>query len=162
MIRSAPLNLMLAAVLTSAAATAETVYRWVDKDGSVNFSSETPPGTPASRVSTLEVAPGPPPEDQQAAEERAQRTQDAADRLREERQAVKQSRQQAVALAEDEVRRAQAQLAKAQIQNPDDWQTIAGVGGRHLKPGYFDRVRAAQEALAKAQDKLARTQRDAR
>ena len=86
---------------------------------------------------------------------------DEADRLDEERAQAKQGRQQRVTQAEDSLRKAQTDLARAQVQTPDDWQTSAG-GGRHLKPSYRDRVRAAQEAVAQAQDRLTKAQRETR
>lgn len=156
------LSLGLASLLVSAGSSAETIYRWVDKDGSVSFSTAPPPGIPQAGITTIEVTPGPQAAEQQAAEERLQQIKDAADRMEEERAQAKQNRQQRVAKAEDDLRKAQADLARAQVQTPEDWQTIAGNGGRYLKPSYFDRVRAAQEVVAKAQDRLAQAQREAR
>ncbi len=156
------LRLGLAALLASAPVSAETIYRWVDKDGSVSFSSSPPPGMPKDRLNEVEVDPGPPAAQQQAADDRVRQIQGAADRMQEERQLAKQGRVERLAQAEDEVRQAQAVLARAQVQTPEDWQTIAGTGGRYLKPSYYDRVRAAQETLARAQERLAKAQREAR
>lgn len=160
---SAPrLGVGVAALLLSGACYAETIYRWVDKDGSVSFSSSPPPGMPKERLSEVEVEGGPPAERQQAAEERVRQIQDTADRMQQERTMAKMGGMERLAQAEDQVRQAQADLARAQVQTPEDWQTIAGGGGRYLKPNYYDRVRAAQEILARAQERLAKAQRDTR
>ena len=156
------LLLALGAALVSAAASADSVYRWVDKDGTVNFSSTPPAQTGAQDVGTVELTPGPTPEAQQAAEERARTIGDAADRLRDERLGSKDKKQDSVTEAERALKEAQAKYANAQVQTADDWQTIAGGGGRYLKESYFDRLRSAQEALNQAQENFARAKRDAR
>lgn len=155
------LCLGLLTLLASAPGSAETIYRWVDKDGSVSFSSSPPPGMPKGRLSEVEVDSALPPEQQQAAEERVRQLEDAAGRMQEERMMARKGGLERLAQAEDEVRQAQADLARAQVQTPEDWQTIVG-GGRHLKPSYFDRVRVAQETLARAQERLVKAQRDSR
>jgi hypothetical protein len=154
--------LALAGVLSNAPVPAQTVYKWVDRDGTVNFSSAPPPGTRQHEVGTVEIDPGPTPEAQQEADERVRALGDAADRMRDERVSGQEDKEATVSEAEAGLRRAQADLARAQIQNPEDWQTIAGGGGRFLKDNYFERIRAAQDAVKRSEENLARARRDAR
>lgn len=156
------LPLALGIAIASGPLLAESVYRWVDKDGTVNFSSTPPVNTGAQEVGTIELAPGPTPEEQNAAEELARTTGAAADRMRDERLGTNEKKQDSVADAELALKEAKEQYAKAQVQTPDDWQTIAGGGGRYLKESYFDRLRSAQEAVQKAEEDFARARRDAR
>ena len=156
------LLLALSAALASAPAPADSVYRWVDANGTVNFSSTPPANASARDVGTVDLAPGPTSEDQQTAEERAHAIGNAADRLREDRLSSKDKKQDSVTEAERALKEAQAKYANAQVQTADDWQTIAGGGGRYLKESYFDRLRSAQEALNQAQENFARAKRDAR
>lgn len=56
---SALLPALLAALLTSGSASAQTLYRWVDKDGRVHYSQQKPPPSDAKTVEQRRLGPAP-------------------------------------------------------------------------------------------------------
>ena len=128
-------------------ATSEPIYKSVDSEGRVSFSSKPPVG--ARQVEEIPIQPGPTAEQIEVTRARANRTLEQAKKS--ESPAAK--RRQATMAASGKVRNAQAALDKAKIIQPEDWQHLAN-GKRHLKQSYFDRVKEHEAVIAKAKKAL--------
>lgn len=74
---------LLLAGLVSQAATADPLYKWVDKEGRVTYSSTPPPGN--ARFETVKAPPTPTGEEIRQAEERARKTEEQASELEAQR-----------------------------------------------------------------------------
>jgi hypothetical protein len=136
-------------------ALAETVYQHIDAQGNVTFSSNPTPEGPGDRVMPVEVEPQVTPEQQEAAQRRADERHRAVERLGQEREAEQTAREEGIEAAERELRDAREALESAQEKTVDDWQYLA-TGGRVLKQSYLDRVEAAEERVRTAEDTLRR------
>ena len=153
-------SLLLAAVLGAAPPImAETVYKSVDADGRVTYSSEPPEKAVESKAVTL--PPGPSEAERKDAIKREKELQKAADRITGERAAAGSGRTKAVTDAQKELDEAQQRLEEAKVMHDSDWQGKAG-GGRRLKESYFERVERAEERVRQAEDESAKARRDVR
>ncbi|MGH6636616.1 MAG: DUF4124 domain-containing protein [Gammaproteobacteria bacterium] len=121
----------------------EPIYKSVDSEGRVSFSSKPPVG--ARQVEEIQIQPGPTADQIEATKARAKRTIEQAQKS----ESPAQKRRQAKMAASEKLREAQAALEKAKVIQPEDWQHLAG-GGRHLKQSYFDRVKHYEAAAEKA------------
>ena len=75
--------LLVGMLLTADAATAgDQIYKWVDANGNVSYSSTPPPGAAAQPV---DLPPAPPPAETEAARERERSLQELGDQLSQER-----------------------------------------------------------------------------
>ncbi len=128
-------------------ATSGPIYKSVDSEGRVSFSSKPPAG--ARQVEEIPIQPGPTAEQIEATKTRANRTLEQAEKS--ESPAAK--RRQATMAASEKVRNAQAALDKAKIIQPEDWQHLAN-GKWHLKQSYFDRVKEHEAVIEKAKKAL--------
>jgi len=124
-------------------ACSEPIYKSVDSEGRVSFSSKPPAG--ARQVEQIQIQPGPTAAQIEATKARAKRTIEQA----QERGSPAEEKRQAKMAASEKVRDAQTALEKAKVIQPEDWQHLAG-GGRHLKQSYFDRVKHYEAAVEKA------------
>ena len=140
-------------------ALAEEIFKSVDADGNVTYSS-VPPGE-AVDTQTVSVPDAPSEEQQQEAVQRDKQLQGAADSLAQERSARDKQRSGTVQDAEKARDQAKAQLERAQVKQDSDWQGLAG-GGRRLKESYFERVRNAEEELRQAEEAVSKARRDVR
>jgi hypothetical protein len=137
---------------------AESVYKSVDADGNITYSS-TPPAEAVDTVPVKLDQDVSAERKQQAAKLERQLEQSAKSATKDvERRRTKQASK--IDQSEQSVERAKQALEQARIQQTDDWQGKAG-GGRRLKPSYFERVEKAQAAVEAAEDDLSKTRRDA-
>lgn len=146
-----------ALVCLSQASSAETIYRSIDANGNVTYSSSPPPGSSAERIEQVPIAPGPSPAQQRNAEQRALEIEREA---RSQAAPAPQAREPAAAVAEAEqnLARARASLEQAKVKRDDDWQWLAS-GGRVLSERYFNRVSAAEAEVQAAEDALRQARR---
>ncbi|MGH8610625.1 MAG: DUF4124 domain-containing protein [Gammaproteobacteria bacterium] len=128
-------------------ACSEPIYRSVDSEGRVTFSSKPPVG--ARQVEEMQIQPGPTATQIEATKARAMRTIEQAQK----RESPTEERRQAKTAASEKLRDTQTALEKAKVIQPQDWQSLAG-GGRHLKQSYFDRVKAYEATVEKATKEL--------
>ncbi len=138
---------------------AEEIYKSVDADGNVTYSSV--PTAEAVKTQPVSVPDAPSPAQQQEAVQRERQLQQAADNLAQDRSARDSQRRSKVQDAEKAHDQAKAWLEQAQVKRDSDWQGLAG-GGRHLKEGYFERVRNAQENLRQTEESLSKARQDMR
>jgi hypothetical protein len=136
------------------AAGAETVYKSIDAQGHVTYSSTPPEKTgTVEKVEEVPIVPGPTEEERRKAEQRAQETETAAGRLGAQQQQRQTATSQVVAEAEKNLEQARTNLEQAKVKNLDDWQYLAS-GGRVLKQSYFDRVATAEQQVREAERAL--------
>jgi hypothetical protein len=136
---------------------AYNIYKSVDAQGNVTYSSSPPADT--TMVERVKLAPAPSKDSLAAAKERERQIVAAGNQISTERKAQQETQAKGVDAARQEVNNAQAALADAKVMRDSDWQGTVQ-GKRHLKPEYFARVQAAESRLAQAQkaykDALAR------
>lgn len=135
------------------AAGAQTVYKSVDAQGNVTYSSTPPDSRSAKSIEEVTIAPPPPESQVREAEERMRRVETEATQARKARADQGKQRSQSVSDAEDALQQARIELQEARIQGDDDWQYLAA-GGRVLKQSYFDRVKNAEGKVRKAEEAL--------
>jgi hypothetical protein len=145
-----PLILLLTAFGAAAQA---PIYKSIDADGNVTYSSTPPEDPRVQRVETVEVDPGPSPEAQTEAERRMRGIESAAQQQAAERQGRRAARAGSVEAAEEALQQARQDLVKAQERGPGDWQTIA-TGGRVPSASYLQRVQKAQQRVQAAEEAL--------
>ncbi len=138
---------------------AEEIYKSVDADGNVTYSSV--PTAEAVETQAVSVPDAPTAAQQQEAIQRERQLQQAADNLARDRSARDSQRGSAVQDAENARDQAKVQLEQALVKQDRDWQGLAG-GGRRLKESYFERVRNAQENLRQTEESLSKARRDMR
>ena len=148
-----PWCLLLSGLLAAAPAAAETVFRHVDEQGNVSFSATPPPPGTALEVEAIEIAPGPTPEQREAAEQRARDLMEETERRRLERAQPRAAMPAERAAAEQELQQALTELDEARVQRDDDWQHVKG-RGRFLAPRYFERVEKAEQRVEAARRAL--------
>jgi len=107
---SPPLLTLLLAVLAWQPACADPLYKWVDSEGRVTYSSTPPPA--GAKAEKVEVAPPPSAEDIWQAEERAKRIEAQAEGLTNQR--LEQEAEERAREAE-EARRREAEQAKRPV-----------------------------------------------
>lgn len=146
---------MIAALALALAcpAMAQTVYKSVDAEGRVSYSSSPPPEAAGDLVEEVPIAPGPTEQEQQEARRRAGELEGATRRAERERQKKADKTAEAVSAAERELDDANLALDEARIQGDDDWQTIVG-GGRVPRQSYIDRVQRAERRVEDAKKAL--------
>ncbi|MEI6412892.1 MAG: DUF4124 domain-containing protein [Pseudomonadota bacterium] len=132
---------------------ADSIYRSVDAEGRVTFST-LPPATGAQQVEELNVqAPTPTTTPDPTGQTVMSQLVDEADRLRAERLAREQARTARIDGAQHDLMQAYNQLDQAKVQQNYDWQGIAG-GGRRLSEAYFSRIQTAENQVRAAQEAL--------
>ena len=136
---------------------AQAIYRSVDAAGNVTYSST--PTAGAVQKQKLTLPEGPSEAERQAALAREQALQEHADSLKDELSTRQMHKSEAVGDAEERLAEAKKELEAARVQEPNDWQTIAG-GGRYLKESYLKRVREAEERVRQAEQELTEARRN--
>ncbi len=138
---------------------ASQVYKSVDAEGNVSYSS-TPP---ADAVNSETIAIQPPPESgtRNEAMLRENQLEQTSKRLQNDLRSSSDKRDSRLRDTQRAVTKAQNDLEKAQEITNDDWQGLAQ-GGRHLKESYYARITNAENRLEQAKKDLARTRRDLR
>jgi hypothetical protein len=147
-------------ILAISSAGAQTVYKSIDAQGNVTYSSTPPPEGSGKAIREVPIAPPPPESQRQEAEERVRQLQIESARIDRQREGDKKQRADSVAAAEKELQEAQMQLEEAKIRRDEDWQYLA-TGGRVLKQSYLDRVDRAEKQVRQAEQRL-QTARGAR
>jgi TolA-binding protein len=140
-------------LLAACAATAQSVYKSVDAQGRVTYSSSPPSTAAGETVEKVRIAPGPTERQQREAARRANDLEAGMRDAERQKQEQTAKRSQATSDAERELRKARIALEEAQIKGDDDWQYLA-TGGRVLKQSYLDRVDAAERRVQKAEKSL--------
>ena len=134
---------------------AQAVYKSVDADGRVSYSSTPPPAGSARQVEELRIQPSPAAADTNAADQRLRAPQERRQDSGFEQAAATTRRRGAIATAQQELIRSKAELEQAKIQGDGDWQDLVG-GGRGLSGSYFKRVADAEARVEAAEKALQR------
>lgn len=141
--------LLLAGVsATSSLAVSETIYKSVDAEGNVTYSST--PAEESVKSRAISVPQGPTDEQRKEAEQIQQQIEQAADQRRQDLAAARGERTRSAQKTEQALSDAKADLEEAQVARDSDWQHL-GAGGRHLKESYFQRVQQAEERVRAAE-----------
>lgn len=151
--RTRHLSLACLSLLFLSSAGAQTVYKSVDAQGNVTYSSTPPPPDHRETVETLHIAPPPPEAERTRATERLRRLEVESTRSDLERQEAEKKKTTSISAAEAELQKARDALENAKIQGDDDWQYLAR-GGRVLKQSYLDRVEQAAQRVREAEETL--------
>lgn len=147
------LTIATLALACTCTTTAQTVYKSVDAQGRVTYSSSAPAAVAEEMVEEVPIAPGPTALERREAERRAMALEGTTRQAEQQRQERARKTEQAVSEAKRELDDAKLGLEEARIKGDDDWQTIAS-GGRVLKQSYLDRVAAAEQRVKQAQKAL--------
>ncbi len=110
-------SLVAAGLLVALPAAAQQVYKWVDANGNVNFSSTPPPDARAAEP--VDLPPTPSAEEVEAARQREQSLQQLGDSLSKERQDREAQRAEERKAAREEA--ALQQPVPTQTDSDDDW-----------------------------------------
>ncbi len=129
----------------------ENVYRWVDAEGNVTYSSQAPVG--AADVREIEIDPGPTDEQREQAEARLQRSLEIIEETEEARSEAMQQRSEQVREAEEALTQAEQDLEEAKRVRPSDWILGYRTSGMR-KPEYYERVKEAEAAVEEARHRL--------
>ncbi len=149
------------ALLLTAAAKAQTVYKSVDEEGRVTYSEEPPAQADALRVEEVQIAPGPTEEQRIEAERRAKQQEATAKMAADKRNKETEKASGDLDAAQERLRSAELALKEAKIESDDDWQYLA-TGGRVLKQSYFERIQGAERKVQEAQDAVRDAKRSPR
>ena len=139
---------LLAVIIFSGPASAYTVYKSVDAQGNVTYSTHPP--MDARSVEHVHLQPPLSRDAQQAAVRREGEIEAAAEAAAAESRARAEERAESVEATRRDVAVAKRKLEEALIMRDDDWQGVVA-GGRRLKPSYHERVGRAQAELADAE-----------
>jgi len=130
---------------------AQTVYKSVDAQGRVSYSSSPPPAAADATVEKIPIDPGPSEQQQQRAAQRVKRLESITRNAEQQRQEQAARHAQVSSDAQMELRKAQIALEEAQIIGDNDWQTLA-TGGRVLKQSYLERVDKARRRVQQTEE----------
>ncbi|MDX1433551.1 MAG: DUF4124 domain-containing protein [Gammaproteobacteria bacterium] len=128
-------------------ASAYGIYKSVDAEGNVTYSSSPQPS--GGRVERVHLPPAPSQASVDEALAREQQIEAAGNAIAAERQARAREQAEGVEAARREVNSAQVALNDAKQIRDGDWQGTVQ-GKRHLKQEYFERVAAAAARLEAA------------
>lgn len=134
------------------------VYKSVDADGRVTYSSRPPAPDPTTAVEEMTIAPPPPERDRIEAENRIKRIEQNTARKQKQLKENKGSKQKSIETATKELDQARLALVEAKIKGDSDWQYLR-TGGRVLKQSYLDRVARAQRAVKVSEEALRKAHR---
>ena len=140
-----------ALVAASGLAAQQTVYRWVDAEGNITYSSQAP--AQAEDLQEIEIPPGPTEAQRKAAEERLERSLERIEALDEARKEAAEKRKESVGEAEAALAEAERNLEQARRVQPEDWILGYRTSGMK-KPEYYQRVKDAEAAVAEAKRRL--------
>lgn len=138
---------------------ADAVYKSVDANGQVTYSSTPPAESVDSQA--IPLAPEPTEAQRQEALKVERRLDQAATRLLQDMEKTRAARKSGINNAQAGVDAARQALEQAKIKQDSDYQPIV-TGARVLKESYFERVRKAEEQLAKTEKTQTQARRDAR
>lgn len=151
------LPVALALLLAVPAAAEPPIFKSIDAQGNVTYSS-TPPSDDVQQVETVELPPGPTAEEQAEAQRQARELEAVADEQARAQAARAQGRSNRVQQARAELDEALQALDEVQQrESPTDWQTLAS-GGRVPSAGYLQRVEDAKERVQQAREALRQAQ----
>jgi len=151
--RATRIALLAALAAAGSAGAQETIYKSIDADGNVTYSSTPPEGTAVQRVETVEMPPQPTPAEQSETERRMRDIEQLARERSMQQQSGTRTQHQSLNAAERELQQAREELAKAKERGPGDWQTIV-TGGRVPSAAYLQRVQHAQQRVQAAEEAL--------
>jgi len=147
--------LTLSTVISPVCVFGDAVYKSIDAQGRVTYSSQPPPTGSAKQVEEVQIQPGPTSADADAAVQRLRALEQASQNRESEQAAAANERGSAIATAQNELIRAKAELEQAKIQADGDWQYLVR-GGRVLSESYFQRVAEAEARVEAAEKSLER------
>jgi hypothetical protein len=136
-----------------APALAEPIYKSVDAQGNVTYSSIPPADAAGNRVEQIEIRSGPSESQLEDAHARESDRESSTQAETNERDASGALQAAALAKAQEELIAARAELERAKVPGDDDWQHLAK-GGKVLKQGYRDDVAAAEARVQAAEQAL--------
>ena len=142
-------------VLAYTTAAAETLYRYIDKNGKVTYSDKRP--TRPNQAQALKLQPGPNAADVEAGRAREQRIKDVeqsyaqAPKLKAQREKEHQD-------AVDALDKAKKALETARAPDASDRQS--GKYGSRTTPEYLERVKALEEAVKTAEQNVEKATRN--
>ena len=138
--------------LCSSGASGQMVYKSVDAQGNVTYSSSPPPDG-RHFVERVPIDPPLPESQRRAAEDRLEQLRSEMTAAGQARQERVESREEAVSAANRELQRVRSELDETRIQDADDWQYLSR-GGRVLSQDYLDRVEQAEQRVQEAEETL--------
>lgn len=142
------------ALVVSGVASAQAIKKYVTPDGKIIYSDEPVPG--AREVGVVAPPPEVTPEQRRAAEEAANRNSqlsDEADQRFSDKSDRESSRRDRIRAAEKELEQAKRKLEEGKEPLPGERKGTAG-GASRLTEAYFQRQKANEQAVKKAQQKL--------
>lgn len=148
---------ILTLILIAAPAHAQ-VYKSVDPQGNVTYSSSPPNPGSAEIVKQVEIDPPPSQAEQQEAEQRIKRIERESARTDRQRREQADSRKEAATDTEKTLDQARIALEEASVKRDSDWQYLS-TGGRVLKQSYLDRVKRAEQQVKAAEDSARKARR---
>ncbi len=134
-------------------APADAIFKSVDAEGRVTYSSTPPAAGSAKRVEEMQIAPTPPSAGGASPAQRARTPDSGAEERQRLREAAAKERSERIAAAQQDLIRAKAELEQAKIQGDGDWQYLVR-GGRVLSESYFQRITAAEARVQAAEKAL--------
>lgn len=141
------LGLALTVGVMAPADAQQQVYRSVDAQGNVSFSSEPPAGSNLRSVESIELQPGPSEADRQAAEARAREIQQAAEAYDQRRQAAREA-----AAKEREQAEPKPPASASESGDAEQWNELL-VNDRTLSPEQQAQIDKAKRELLEAEQK---------
>jgi len=139
----------------------QQVYKSIDAEGKVTYSSTPPTGGTASVVEQIPIAPPPSEAQLLEAEQRMRELEQKTEGREQQRTDKKERKEAAIVAAKKDLEAARNDLEQARIKTVDDWQTLA-TGGRVVKQSYFDRVERAEQRVKAAENALKKAARPGR
>jgi hypothetical protein len=141
------LGLALSLGIPATAGAQQQVYRSVDAQGNVSFSSSPPAGSNLRSVESIELQPGPSEADRQEAEARAREMQQAADAYTQRRQAAREE-----ATKQQQKAQPKPPASAGESGDAEQWDELL-VNGRTLTPEQQMQVDKAKRELLEAEPK---------
>ena len=144
---------LLLAISISFAASAQTVYKHVDKDGKVTYTDEPPSKEQAAQKVDIDTK-------RNIAEplgHRPAQAKESADKQLKRRADREATSEREIAQASAKLDSARDELARGKEPQEDDWMTVgaqAGKPARILNEAYFDRIKQLEAAVKQAEEEL--------
>jgi hypothetical protein len=144
------LALVLLFVVLPLYSLAGEVYRMVDADGNVTY-TDAPPAADAA-VEKIDIQPGPSEESRRDTEQRNAAIRRAMEEARNERLKKESSHKEQLGQARKALEEAEDALERTKALGEGDRQYLSG-GRSRIRPEYFERLKAAEEAVEEARKK---------
>ena len=154
--RYSPFALLLA-ISISFTASAQTIYKHVDKDGKVTYTDEAPSKEQAAQKVDIDT-------ERNIAKplgSRPAQAKESADRQLKRHADAEATHEKEVEQARVKLELAKEELANGREPQEDDWKTVGAQAGRPariLNEAYFERVKQLEEAVKQAEEELGKAQ----